>query len=305
MFCALPPLKPAFLLWAGLLLALAGCFDMGQSRQPQTASEAAAAPAAFQSTPMPTATPALTPTAESIPTPLPQPTPFPTSSASPPVSPQICSPVEGFGRDQLQKSITNPFNPPRAGSDDPHQAIDIADMLPNSRIAVEGRAVRSMLAGKAALASRDRFPYGNLVIIETPLRDLPPAWLEQLQLSKPDFNFRSTSALTCPALTPAPAWNREESSLYLLYAHLKDAPSLKTGDSVGCGSPLGAIGKTGNALNPHLHLEARVGPAGARFAGMAHYDASASAQEMAAYCAWRISGVFALVNPMRLLGLLP
>ena len=58
---------------------------------------------------------------------------------------------------------------------------------------------------------------------------------------------------------------------------------------------------SGNALNPHLHLEARVGPAGTRLDSMAHYDSSASPAEMAAYCLWRVSGAFQRINPLQLL----
>jgi murein DD-endopeptidase MepM/ murein hydrolase activator NlpD len=73
---------------------------------------------------------------------------------------------------------------------------------------------------------------------------------------------------------------------------------LQPGAEVSCGEKLGAIGSSGNALNPHLHLEARAGPAGADFASMAHYDASASPAEMRAYCDWRVSGLFQLIDPM-------
>jgi murein DD-endopeptidase MepM/ murein hydrolase activator NlpD len=68
-----------------------------------------------------------------------------------------------------------------------------------------------------------------------------------------------------------------------------------------CGSPIGRIGDTGNALNPHLHLETRVGPAGVVFQGMSHYDPGASTAEMDAYCAWRIGGAFRLVDPLLIL----
>ena len=67
-----------------------------------------------------------------------------------------------------------------------------------------------------------------------------------------------------------------------------------------CGQAIGSVGMSGNALNPHLHLEVRVGPAGIRLESMAHYDTSATAQEMANYCRWRVSGLFQLVDPMQL-----
>jgi hypothetical protein len=38
---------------------------------------------------------------------------------------------------------------------------------------------------------------------------------------------------------------------------------------------------------------------------MAHYDASASLEEMANYCLWRVSGHFSLFDPMDLLSVSP
>ena len=76
---------------------------------------------------------------------------------------------------------------------------------------------------------------------------------------------------------------------------------MQTGQEVACGQPLGAVGSSGNALNPHLHFEVRVGPSGAPLYSMAHYDASATPQEMAMYCLWRVSGWFQLFDPLKLL----
>ncbi|MCP9834190.1 MULTISPECIES: M23 family metallopeptidase [unclassified Cyanobium] len=41
-----------------------------------------------------------------------------------------------------------------------------------------------------------------------------------------------------------------------LYAHLRQA-SVAEGESVGAGQPIGAVGQSGNASTPHLHLEVR------------------------------------------------
>jgi murein DD-endopeptidase MepM/ murein hydrolase activator NlpD len=111
--------------------------------------------------------------------------------------------------------------------------------------------------------------------------------------------------LTCPAINPQPVWDFTSRSLYLLYAHLQAPVEFRMNDPVGCGEQIGVIGQSGNALNPHVHLEARLGPPGARFPGMAHYDSRASAEEMAYYCAWRVSGTFQLMDPMKILALLP
>ncbi len=162
--------------------------------------------------------------------------------------------------------------------------------------------VQAVLSGVVASLTQDRFPYGNALVIETPLEALSPALLESLQLPTPQPEVTPIS-LTCPDLA-APIWEGQQGpsrrSLYLLYAHLQSSPAFEPGDPVSCGEALGAVGMSGNALNPHLHLEVRVGPAGARLPAMAHYDASASGEEMASYCAWRVRGFFQLIDPLKL-----
>ncbi len=86
----------------------------------------------------------------------------------------------------------------------------------------------------------------------------------------------------------------------ILSADLQDPPEVQLGQAVTCGQPINHVGNTGNSINEHLHLEVRVGPSGVRFDSMAHYDASASPQEQAAYCTWRISGLFQMMDPQRL-----
>ena len=239
-----------------------------------------------------------TPTLTLVPIPLAiLPPPVPTLQEYPPV--QICSPLEGIFTNELESHISNPFHPPPPGSDDPHQGVDLADIGPDG-VAREGLQVNTVLPGRVAAVIRDRFPYGNALLVETRFENLPPAWLSFLQWTGSAAAPQIHSALTCPALSLEPEWNRESASLYLLYAHLQASPEFETGEEVDCSQKVGAIGSSGNALNPHLHLEARTGPSGARFASLAHYDVSASTDEMAAYCIWRVSGLFQLVDPMSL-----
>jgi len=172
-------------------------------------------------------------------------------------------------------------------------------------MAVAGMPIQAVLAGIVAAVIPDRFPYGNAILIETPLTSLPPDWVNGLDLPELMPNRPHDPALTCPSVTNDPDWPAEVGSLYLLYAHMQQPTAHQQGDSVACGDPLGAIGDSGNALNPHLHLEARVGPAGARFSSLAHYDTSASLEEMANYCTWRVSGWFVLLDPLLLLGQQP
>jgi murein DD-endopeptidase MepM/ murein hydrolase activator NlpD len=194
--------------------------------------------------------------------------------------------------------ISNPFHPPPPGSDDPHQGVDFADMG-SDRIAIEGRVVQAVMDGRIAMVTSDRFPYGNAILVETPLEMLPASWLEELNLPSPAPTLTAIPALTCPPVESL-EYGMQKRSLYLLYAHLEAPPTLKPDKEVTCGQAIGTVGMSGNALNPHLHLEVRVGPSGIRLESMAHYDDSATVQEMASYCTWRVSGLFQLVDPMRL-----
>jgi murein DD-endopeptidase MepM/ murein hydrolase activator NlpD len=168
-------------------------------------------------------------------------------------------------------------------------------------IALTGLPVQAVLEGQVALVVNGGFPYGNAVLVETPLDSLPPDWLATLELPYTPATPQASNALTCPTPAAPMELNPEQRSLYLLYAHMLEPPALKAGDPLTCGQVIGAIGSSGNALNPHLHLEARVGASGARFPGMAHYDASANPEEMFAYCQWRVSGSYVTIDPLLLL----
>jgi murein DD-endopeptidase MepM/ murein hydrolase activator NlpD len=214
---------------------------------------------------------------------------------------QVCSPLEGFTLEQMPSLVSNPYHPPPPGSDNPHHGVDLADMLLPNRIALAGRSVQAALSGRVAAVIRNRFPFGNALIIETPLDTLPPAWLGPLSIPTPGPTLEPHSALTCPAFQIPAEWDLSRQSLYILYAHMQETPTFQPGEAVTCGQPLGAVGQTGNALNPHLHFEVRSGPRGARLSSLAHYDVSASLDEMAAYCTWSISGLFQMFDPLSLL----
>jgi murein DD-endopeptidase MepM/ murein hydrolase activator NlpD len=194
--------------------------------------------------------------------------------------------------------IANPYDPPPLGSDDPHQGIDLAQV--QNGIARSGLPVQAVLPGAVVMVVTGSFPYGNAMLVETPLEDLPAAWLEAMDLPAVPATPEKRTALTCPTPATPVTLNFKKRSLYLLYAHLLETPPLKAEDRIECGQVIGAIGDSGNALNPHLHLEVRLGPEGVSFPGMAHYDSSASPDEMAAYCQWRVSGAFLTIDPLRL-----
>jgi murein DD-endopeptidase MepM/ murein hydrolase activator NlpD len=151
------------------------------------------------------------------------------------------------------------------------------------------------------MVTHGRFPFGNAVIIETPLDALPDAFWQAINFPTPAPTLAPRSALTCP---PGPAPDLPDASkrsLYVLYAHLQAPASVSPGETLACGQVFGAVGMSGNALNPHLHFEAKAGPSGLRIDSMAHYDASATQGEMRNYCLWSVSGLFQRIDPLMLL----
>ena len=229
----------------------------------------------------------------------PSPSPAPSATLTPADTPVplalFCSPLEGFERAQLLAAVSNPYHPPPPGSDMPHAGLDLADTAPGSQLARTGRSVRAFMAGRAAAVIHDRFPFGNALIVETSLQGL--ALPDGLSLPGMAPTPAAIQSLTCPA--PSGAWDfSAPRSLYILYAHLQAAPAFTSGDALACGQPIGQVGMSGNAINPHLHFETRLGPPGLTFASLAHYDVSATPAEMAAYCDWSVRGVFQLVDPL-------
>lgn len=245
-----------------------------------------------------TSLPTITGSPRSIPA-TPSPTALP--SSTPPPEIQICSPLSGIPIGELNSLIVNEYNPPKPGSDDPHQAIDFAILDKEDQFAISGHPVQSVFDGKVAAVVQDRFPYGNAVMIETSLSQLNPDMVDRINIPTPGPSLLPHPSLTCPQTGLLDHIHPENRSLYLLYAHLQSPPSVKVGDKVSCGELIGTIGDSGNALNPHLHLEARIGPSGFPFPGLAHYETRAKAEEMEAYCIWRVSGFFQIVDPIQIL----
>jgi murein DD-endopeptidase MepM/ murein hydrolase activator NlpD len=189
---------------------------------------------------------------------------------------EICSPLDGESIITLQEIVSDPYHPPPPGRDERHHGVDFGYYRRGNRLTIEGIGVHTILAGYVAAVSDNRLPYGNMMIIETPARELPECVIEQFQIDV-------------------------DESLYHLYAHLQDPPILELGAIVDCGHVLGRVGMTGyNIVEPHLHLETRIGPAGHTFEGMAFYDTTATQAEMDAYLLWRTSGNFSHFDPMEL-----
>jgi murein DD-endopeptidase MepM/ murein hydrolase activator NlpD len=213
-------------------------------------------------------------------------------------TPQLCSPLEGISSKQLSDLIHNPYNPPPAGKDDAHQGVDFAVVQNN--IALPGNNVQAILAGRIAAVIKDRFPYGNAVLIETPLNNLPENWLTQFTIPTIAPTLAPLPALNCPQSLPV-LDNKHSRSIYILYAHFQETPGLRIDDNISCGEVIGKVGMSGNAINPHLHVETRIGPSGVTFTSICHYDTSATAEEMQNYCLWRVTNIFQLIDPMSII----
>ena len=278
-------LRPILLLCLLIPGLLAGCLTVRETIASPT--QAVTLPA-VQATLLPSATSMPTATAYA-----------PTVTPTP--GPWLCSPLQGISLDQMGNLISNPFHPPPPGSDDPHQGVDLAIRARDSQVALAGNPVQAALPGRVAMVTRDRFPFGNAVILETPLDTLPADFWSGAAIPTPAPTLGLHSALTCPPGPPPVIPDASQRSLYVLYAHLAAPADLKPGDSQACGQVFGAVGMSGNALNPHLHFETKVGPSGLRIDSMAHYEASASLDEMRNYCLWSISGLFQLVDPLKIL----
>jgi murein DD-endopeptidase MepM/ murein hydrolase activator NlpD len=188
----------------------------------------------------------------------------------------LCSPLGAHSLKDLPNLISSSYNPPPMGKDDRHQGIDFAYYNDGIRSSIDGEGVQAIMSGWVVIANNDRLPYGNMVILETPFIQLPEE-LKRLLEILPD------------------------ESIYHLYAHFGDPPLASQGTWVECGQLIGFVGSSGyNVPVPHLHLESRIGPSGARFDGMAFYDTQANETEMENYTTWRMSGLFKHFDPLKL-----
>jgi murein DD-endopeptidase MepM/ murein hydrolase activator NlpD len=215
----------------------------------------------------------------------------------------ISSPLQGINRDELGSLITNPFEQPLPGSDGGHHGVDFAFYHFKEMDGIEGLPVLSILDGYVSSVLPDRYPYGNAIIIETPLNWMPEAWQKVLGAPVLTATPGTHISMTCPDNLMDPAWSGRAQSAYILYAHLQHPPTLTTGDQVTSGQAIALVGTTGGSVNPHLHVELRVGPSGVLFSSMSHYRGDTTEEERRNYCVWRVSGIFPLINPLILLTL--
>jgi murein DD-endopeptidase MepM/ murein hydrolase activator NlpD len=220
---------------------------------------------------------------------------------------RICSPLRDFTLSELSSIISNPFAPSTIedARDGGHHGVDFAYYThPVTGKVMLGAPIQAVLPGRVASVILDRPPYGNMILIETRLEDLPEGVQALFALfPRPTPSVKETH-LSCFGVGQLPEeWDASQPSLYTLYAHMQSPADYKIGDEVTCGQVIGAVGTTGNSVNPHLHLEMRYGPGDVTFMSLAHYSGDVTDEEMAAYCTWRVSGVFQLIDPIRVLGL--
>jgi murein DD-endopeptidase MepM/ murein hydrolase activator NlpD len=222
-----------------------------------------------------------------------------------PPSARICSPLGDFSLAEMHTILSNPFAPSMIedARDGGHHGADFAYYThPETGQAMLGAPIQAVFTGKVASVSTNRPPYGNLILIETPLQNLPvgiQALFKTYPLPTPSA---AETHLSCPPTgILSIRWDTDHPSLYTLYAHMQSPADFQIGDEVGCGQVIGQVGTSGSSVNPHLHLEMRYGPGGASFVSLAHYSGDATPAEMAAYCTWRVSGIFQLIDPMKVI----
>jgi hypothetical protein len=133
------------------------------------------------------------------------------------------------------------------------------------------------------------------VLVETSLTNLPQTLQDDLMANYQPVPEDPGYRLYCPDVTPPQITG--DYSVYHLYAHFETKPDFNIGDTIDCGEKLGTVGNTGYSSNPHLHLETRLGPSGASLTTMAHYLNTATVEQMANYCLWRMSGYYQLFDP--------
>lgn len=243
-------------------------------------------------------------------TPVPPNTPTPSLAPLPSLTPSldtaqvtaICSPLEDIELRDLHSITSQPFKSPSAFLDDGHPAVDLAFFTFEGFPSMLGHPVQSILPGVVVQVVEDRYPYGNMIMIETPLDQLPDGILPSTPLPTPIPKENITLFSPCETnplfsdMVPV-KWSESSWSLYTLYSHLQEKPDFEIGDNITCGQTIGAVGITGNSVAEHLHLEIRIGPSGAEFGSLAMYAPDATVEERYNYCIWSTSGRFQAIDP--------
>ncbi|MBW6471515.1 MAG: M23 family metallopeptidase [Anaerolineaceae bacterium] len=225
-----------------------------------------------------------------------------TNDTSSSIETELISPLEGIKLEELTEIVSNPFSYAGDGKDDGHHGTDFSFYQYKSFEKIENLPVLSITSGRVSSVIHNRPPYGNMVMVETPLSSLPDFLRNHLLHFLPESEIPFQTNLSCPAFqSEENSQISDPFSLYILYAHLYSPRELRIDSLVLSGNPIGAVGNSGSSGNPHLHLEFRIGPSDHSFEEMAHYDNTASQNEISNYCLWRVSGLFYQVDPMEII----
>lgn len=278
------PLKKYFLL-ALLAFTLSSC-----SQPAATAQVASEVTSTQTATVPPTITPAPTPTATQL--------PLVTGGVSP---------LTGIETSELRLVTSNPFifkypYVEASGSDYNHTGIDLAFFKFKDFSTILGHPIQAVLPGKVVEALSDRWPYGNMILIETPISRLSKEYLASLALPAPFAASEISGHSSCQPDATRIAWSNTDTSIYIVYAHMQSPSPFKAGDEVDARDIIGAVGHSGNALvgAEHLHLEVRVGPSDAQFGTISDYKPDSTEEERYNYCIWALSEVFQPIDPTTL-----
>ena len=256
-------------------------------------------------------TPTSAPTIEPTFTVTPQPSQTATATIPPTptteVALQACSPLQGIDRSQLRLITSYAFITPNNYVESGHPAIDFSFYQFTNQLTGQQYTtfaefpVQAILPGKVILIENDRFPYGNMVLIETPLDQIGAGFSPTILTPTSLPTSIYTTDDRCPVSGTQVSYDPTTKSIYTLYAHLASLPLVKEGDTVSCGQLIGYAGKTGHAAEDHLHLEVRIGPSLAQFGSIGAYHASNTPEERYNYCIWALSGIFQAIDPATLL----
>jgi murein DD-endopeptidase MepM/ murein hydrolase activator NlpD len=202
---------------------------------------------------------------------------------------EVCSPLGEHELSALPGIVSSAYTAPPVGREERHHGVDFSYYQNGQRESIAGEIVQSVTGGRVAIVLEESFPYGNAVIVETRLSDIPAAWNDALISARQKYqaSFQAGTA----------------ESIYFLYAHLQTAPQVEVEQRIDACAQLGLVGKSGNAGVAHLHLELRLGPSGAQLDDMGYYLYEITPQQRESYLRWRTSGEFQHIDPMVFLSL--